>query len=80
MGEKDKAEAVRERQRRYRQNKRKTLVRIDEWIPEERADEFRKIAKNMREHPELRYQSAPEGKHTETHPLPLTRQTGLKGD
>lgn len=73
MGEKDKAEAIRERQRRHRQKKRKTFVRVDEWVPEDRADEFRQIAKTMREHPGLRYQSAPEGQHVETYPLPLTR-------
>lgn len=74
MSEKDKAEAVRERQRRYRQKRRKTLARVDEWVPDERAEEYRHIAKMMRDHPGIKYQAIHEGTHTETYPLPLTRK------
>lgn len=78
MTEKDKREAVAERQRRYRDRKNSAgFTRIQLYVPNSCVDTITNIAERLAEKPSLRFAEIPEPTKVDTYPLPLThKKTG----
>lgn len=78
MAEKDKREAVAERQRRYRDRKNSAgFTRIQVYVPNSCIDTITNIAERLVEKPSLRFAEIPEPTKVETYPLPLTNKYGV---